>query len=113
MAFNHSKGRFERPKYLEQDVTKHAGKVLDSAQKSTLNNLLISKVSQLEPEASAEFIVHLQQGQQPEAATIQAPVWKFQTKAGTVMIVKTEIGCNTALKDGATLIEEYFEERKL
>ena len=89
------------------------GKVLDTAQKSTLNNLLLSKVSQLDPEAGAEFIVHLQQGQQPEAATVQMPAWRFKTKAGKELIVRTEVGCDIVLKDGGILIEEFFEQRKL
>ena len=113
MSFNHSKGRFERPKYLEQDVTKHAGKVLDKTQRSTLGNLLLSNVSRMDPEAGAEFIVHLQQGVQAEGESLSMPAWRFKTKAGQELIVRTEVGCDIALKDGAVLIEEFFEQRKL
>ena len=113
MSISHSKGKYERPKYIESDVTKHAGKVLEKGQKSTLGNLLLSNVSRMDPESAAEFIVHLQQGVQAEGESLSMPAWRFKTKAGKELIVRTEVGCDIALKDGGILIEEFFEQRKL
>tara|TARA_R100000458_G_scaffold53414_1_gene55638 strand:- start:580 stop:915 length:336 start_codon:yes stop_codon:yes gene_type:complete len=107
----HSSTGYKKQKFIESEMSKHAGKTLPGEKIAVAQSMILSKISQMEPEEGYDALVHVLNGVNVPAQEYDIPAYQLETKQGKQVTVTTTEAMDAILTNGGKFIGETVVKR--